>query len=215
MSVAEAVDVKTGPQPANILALQRRAFLRAGPPDLAQRKEDIKKLRDAIKQEAGQIASVISEDFGNRSRHETLLADVWPVLSSARETLKHLAGWMKPKRVGVGLELMPGRARILYQPVGVVGIISPWNYPFQLALMPLIAALAAGNRVMLKPSELTPRTSDFLLISWEGCFLKRRSPRFSAGLRSALPSPRCPSTICSTPARRKWAAVSCAPPPKT
>ncbi len=162
MSVAEAVDVKTGPQPANILALQRRAFLRAGPPDLAQRKEDIKKLRDAIKQEAGQIASVISEDFGNRSRHETLLADVWPVLSSARETLKHLAGWMKPKRVGVGLELMPGRARILYQPVGVVGIISPWNYPFQLALMPLIAALAAGNRIMLKPSELTPRTSDFL-----------------------------------------------------
>ena len=83
-------------------------------------------------------------------------------LTSARETLKHLASWMKPKSVGVGLELLPGGARILYQPVGVVGIISPWNYPFQLALMPLIAALAAGNRVMLKPSELTPRTSDFL-----------------------------------------------------
>ncbi len=69
---------------------------------------------------------------------------------------------MRPKSVGVGLELLPGRARILYQPVGVVGIISPWNYPFQLAIMPLIAALAAGNRVMLKPSELTPRTSEFL-----------------------------------------------------
>ena len=83
-------------------------------------------------------------------------------MTSARETLKHLARWMKPKSVGVGLELLPGRARILYQPVGVVGIISPWNYPIQLALMPLIAALAAGNRVMLKPSELTPRTSEFL-----------------------------------------------------
>ena len=69
---------------------------------------------------------------------------------------------MKPKRVSVGLELTPGRARILYQPVGVAGIISPWNYPFQLAIVPLIAALAAGNRVMLKPSELTPRTSEFL-----------------------------------------------------
>lgn len=69
---------------------------------------------------------------------------------------------MKPKSVGVGFELLPGRARILYQPVGVVGIISPWNYPIQLAVTPLIAALAAGNRVMLKPSELTPRTSEFL-----------------------------------------------------
>ena len=103
-----------------------------------------------------------SADFGNRSRYETLLADIWPVVTSARETLKHLARWMKPKSVGVGLELMPGKARILYQPVGVVGIISPWNYPIQLAVTPLIAALAAGNRVMLKPSELTPRTSEFL-----------------------------------------------------
>jgi coniferyl-aldehyde dehydrogenase len=69
---------------------------------------------------------------------------------------------MQPKRVSVGLELMPAGARIIYQPVGVVGIIAPWNYPFQLSIMPLIAALAAGNRAMLKPSELTPRTADFL-----------------------------------------------------
>ncbi len=162
VSVIEAVDVKTRLQPADILSRQRKAFLRAGPPDLAERKDDIKRLRAAVKKEAEEIASVISEDFGNRSRYETVLADIWPVLSSARETLKNLGGWMKPKRVGAGLELLPGQARILYQPVGVVGIISPWNYPFQLALMPLIAALAAGNRVMLKPSELTPRTSDFL-----------------------------------------------------
>ena len=91
-----------------------------------------------------------------------MLADVWPVLASARHALLHLRTWMKPKNVAVGLELLPGRARILYQPLGVVGIISPWNYPFQLAVIPLIAALAAGNRVMLKPSELTPRTSEFL-----------------------------------------------------
>ncbi len=162
MSVVEAVDIKTGLQPADILAIQREAFLRAGSPELAERKDDIKRLRAAIKQEAEHIASVISEDFGNRSRHETMLADIWPVISSARETRKNLAHWMKARRVRVGLELLPGQARILYQPVGVVGIISPWNYPFQLAVMPLIAALAAGNRVMLKPSELTPRTSEFL-----------------------------------------------------
>jgi coniferyl-aldehyde dehydrogenase len=162
MSVAEAVDIRTGPAPADILALQREAFLRAGAPSLHERKEDIKRLRDAVRAEADRIADVISADFGNRSRHESVLADVWPVVASARETLKSLANWMKPKSVGVGLELLPGRARILYQPVGVVGVISPWNYPFQLAIMPIIAALAAGNRIMLKPSELTPRTSEFL-----------------------------------------------------
>ncbi len=162
MSVAEAVDIRTGPNPAGILSLQREAFLRAGAPTLDERRDDIRRLREATKAEAEQIAAAISADFGNRSRHESLLADIWPVVASARDTLKNLARWMKPKRVGVGLELMPGRARILYQPLGVVGIISPWNYPFQLAIMPLIAALAAGNRVMLKPSELTPRTSEFL-----------------------------------------------------
>ena len=83
MSVIEAVDIKIGPQPADTLAHQREAFLRAGPPDLAERKDDIERLRAAVKKEVEEIASVISADFGNRSRHETLLADVWPVLTSA------------------------------------------------------------------------------------------------------------------------------------
>jgi coniferyl-aldehyde dehydrogenase len=162
MSLIETADIETGPRLGDLLALQRDAFSRAGAPSLAERRDDLKRLRDAVKRDAERIASVISADFGNRSRHETMLADVWPVVASARETLKSLAGWMKPRRVGVGLELLPGAARILYQPLGVVGIISPWNYPFQLAILPLIAALAAGNRIMLKPSELTPRTSEFL-----------------------------------------------------
>src|SRR5208282_6289999 len=92
------------------------------------------------------------------------------VQASIRHATRHLAHWMQPKRVSVGLELMPAGARILYQPVGVVGIISPWNYAFQLAIIPLVAALAAGNRVMLKPSELTPRTSDFLAEFLAGLF---------------------------------------------
>ncbi len=162
MSLIETADIETGPRLGDLLALQREAFLRAGAPSLAERRDDIKRLRDAVKRDAERIASVISADFGNRSRYETMLADVWPVVASARETLKSLPRWMKPRRVGVGLELLPGAARILYQPLGVVGIISPWNYPFQLAILPLIAALAAGNRIMLKPSELTPRTSEFL-----------------------------------------------------
>ena len=162
MTTSEAVRVQADLQPAELLSLQRQAFLRAGAPTFGQRKADIKKLMEAVKKEAGAIAAAISADFGSRSRHETLLADVWPVLASARYTLRHLSLWMKPKRVPVGLELLPASARILYQPLGVVGIISPWNYPFNLAIVPLIAALAAGNRVMLKPSELTPRTSEFM-----------------------------------------------------
>ncbi len=150
------------PDPAAMLAAQREAFLQAGAPPLEARLADLDKLRAAVKAEADRIAAVICEDFGNRSRHESLLADVWPVLAAIRHTRAHLASWMKPRRVAVPMELRPGRARIQYQPVGVVGVISPWNYPFQLAVMPLMAALAAGNRVMLKPSELTPRTSEYL-----------------------------------------------------
>jgi coniferyl-aldehyde dehydrogenase len=141
---------------------QRAAFSRTGPPSLAERRADLKKLGDAINKNADRLAAAISADFGNRSRHETELAELMPVQTAIRHTLRHLAGWMRPKRAPVTLELLPAKARILYQPVGVVGIISPWNYPFNLAIVPLVAALAAGNRVMLKPSEVTPRTSDFL-----------------------------------------------------
>ena len=150
MTTIEAVRLQADTGAAGTLAMQREAFLRAGPPTLRQRKADIKKLMEAVKTEANTIAAAISADFGNRSRHETLLADIWPVLASARFTLRHLSFWMKPKRVPVGLELLPASGRIVYQPLGVVGIISPWNYPFNLAMVPLIAALAAGNRVMLE-----------------------------------------------------------------
>jgi coniferyl-aldehyde dehydrogenase len=162
MTTIEAIRVQASSEPAELLSLQRQAFVRAGPPQYRQRKADIKTLMEAVKKEAGAIAAAISADFGNRSRHETLLADIWPVLASARYTLRNLSFWMKPKRLPVGLELLPASARIMSQPLGVVGIISPWNYPFNLAIVPLIAALAAGNRVMLKPSELTPRTSEFM-----------------------------------------------------
>jgi coniferyl-aldehyde dehydrogenase len=158
------------PQMRAIFDAQRTAFLRAGAPSLQERRADLTKLGDAIKQNKDRLAEAISADFGNRSRHETALGEIMPVQSAIRHAHRHLAGWMRPKRVLVGLELMPAGARVLYQPVGVVGIISPWNYPFNLSIVPLIAALAAGNRVMLKPSELTPRTSDFLAELLVGVF---------------------------------------------
>jgi coniferyl-aldehyde dehydrogenase len=153
-------------QPADalpaILQRQREAFLRDGPPSLKRRRTDLIKLRQAIKDSSDRIAEVISADFGNRSRHESLLGEVFATRSAIRYSLRHLARWMRPQRVPVSLELQRGRARILFQPLGVVGVISPWNYPFQLAIIPLATALAAGNRVILKPSELAPRTAEFI-----------------------------------------------------
>jgi coniferyl-aldehyde dehydrogenase len=153
-----------------IFDAQRAAFLRAGPPSLKERRAALKSLGEAIGRSTDRLAAAISADFGNRSRYETELGEVVPAQSAIRHSLRQLRRWMRPKRVSVGLELMPASARILYQPLGVVGIISPWNYPFNLAIVPLVAALAAGNRVMLKPSELTPRTSSFLAEFLAGLF---------------------------------------------
>ena len=158
------------PEMRAIFDTQRAAFLRAGAPSLRERRADLTKLNDAIGRNSGRIADAISADFGNRSRYETELVELYPAQSAIRHTLRHLARWMRPRRIAVGLDLMPAGARILYQPVGVVGIISPWNYPFNLSIVPMIAALAAGNRVMLKPSELTPRTADFLVEFLGGLF---------------------------------------------
>jgi coniferyl-aldehyde dehydrogenase len=149
---------------------QRAAFLRDGAPAQRERLADLKKLSDAIGGNVDRLAAAISADFGNRSRHETELGEVFPIQTAIRHARRHLSAWMAPKPVSVPLELMPAGARILYQPVGVVGIISPWNYPLNLAIVPMVAALAAGNRVMLKPSELTPRTADLMAELLAGIF---------------------------------------------
>ena len=96
---------------AEVLKRQRRAFAAEGAPSLEQRRADITRLRDAVKLQARAIADAIAEDFGGRARHETLLAEVWPVHAAARHALRHLPRWMKPKRVPVGLEFRPSRAR--------------------------------------------------------------------------------------------------------
>ena len=108
------------------------------------------------------MADAISADFGHRSRDESRIADGMTVLNDIDHLLKHLKKWMRPQRVGVGWRFLPARAQIRPLPLGVVGVISPWNYPVNLALIPLATAIAAGNHVSLKPSEHTPRTSEFL-----------------------------------------------------
>lgn len=131
-------------------------------PDYAQRRDDLQRLRDALKRRLPEMADTVAADFGHRSRHESLIADGMTVLNEIDHLASHLRRWMKPRRVGVGWRFWPARAEVRQAPVGVVGVISPWNYPVNLALIPLATAIAAGNHVYLKPSEHTPRTTEFL-----------------------------------------------------
>ena len=143
--------------------LQRlRAAWQAGKPGDAQRRADLERLREALKRRLEEMADAIAADFGHRSKDESRIADGMTVLNDIDHLLKHLRGWMRPRRVGVGWRFWPARAEIRPQPLGVVGVIAPWNYPVNLALIPLATAIAAGNHVFLKPSEHTPRSSEFL-----------------------------------------------------
>lgn len=141
---------------------QRLAFALDVNPGRAVRIDRLERLLALTVQHETEIAEAISRDFGHRSRHETVMAEIFTVVAAIRHARRHLRRWMKPRRVSTPLYLLPGYSRILPQPLGVVGIISPWNYPFQLAIGPAVGAIAAGNRVMLKPSEFTPRLSALL-----------------------------------------------------
>jgi coniferyl-aldehyde dehydrogenase len=132
------------------------------PPTLAERLELLRVLRRAVHSHRDAIVVALQQDFGRRSRHESLLTEVFPTLEGIDHAIEHLAEWMQSESRPVGKYFVPARAEVRYQPKGVVGIISPWNFPVYLALGPLLGALAAGNRVMLKPSELTPATSELL-----------------------------------------------------
>jgi coniferyl-aldehyde dehydrogenase len=145
-----------------LLDRQRAAFAAADFPTASDRREDLRRLEALIRRHQDALLDAISADFGNRSRHETVLSEILPVLAAAAHARRHVARWMRPRRRAVGLNFQPASNRVEYQPLGVVGVVSPWNYPVFLTLGPLVDILAAGNRAMIKPSELTPATSALL-----------------------------------------------------
>ena len=151
-----------GPTLDAILARLRNAYRQDPSPSRAQRLDWLGRLADLTERHGEELVAAISSDFSHRSPNETRLADLMTIVASIRHAQRHLGKWMKPQRVSTALQYLPAKNRLLSQPLGVVGIISPWNYPHQLAFGPAIAALAAGNRVMLKPSELTPAYSALL-----------------------------------------------------
>lgn len=145
-----------------IFELQHRASRRGPPADARLRRDRLERLRALLAANAAEFARVISDDFGVRSRTETELLEIVPTMSAIRHARKNVARWMKPERRWVDPLFQPAGASVRHEPLGVIGIISPWNYPLQLAFSPLVDAIAAGNRAMVKPSELTPSFSELL-----------------------------------------------------
>jgi len=137
---------------------QRSAYAANPMPPAAQRQQWLKALAGLLSSERQALIAAISADFSRRSADETLLAELMPSLHGIHYASRHLKGWMKASRRKVGMAFQPASAKVVYQPLGVVGVIVPWNYPLYLAVGPLVGALAAGNRVMLKLSESTPAT---------------------------------------------------------
>jgi coniferyl-aldehyde dehydrogenase len=137
---------------------QRAAYAANPMPPAAQRQQWLKALRDVLSSERQALIEAISTDFSHRSADETLLAELMPSLHGIHYASRRLKGWMKPSRRHVGMAFQPAAAKVVYQPLGIIGVIVPWNYPLYLAIGPLVGALAAGNRVMLKLSESTPAT---------------------------------------------------------
>lgn len=150
--------------------LMKQAHKSEPNPSFDVRVDRLRRLEDALLAYEDQFVSAISDDFSNRPAHETRAFDVLTTLAEIRVARKNLRKWMKTKRIKTPLYLLPARARLMPQPLGVVGIISPWNFPLNLSLVPAVGAIAAGCRVMIKPSELSPKTSRLLAEMIESVF---------------------------------------------
>jgi aldehyde dehydrogenase (NAD+) len=154
--------------PQQFTALQERAAIFRHDP-VTLRKARLQKLVQWLEKHEEDVVFALQRDF-NKPRFETLISEVMPALTEARYAVRNLKRWMKSSCVRTPMSLMGHRSYVRHENKGVVLVISPWNYPFQLAVVPLISAIAAGNTVVIKPSELTPHTSDLIKKMAEQCF---------------------------------------------
>jgi len=145
-----------------IFNAQKEAFENAPHPSLQTRLAQLNDLKSVIQTHQSKLIDAIQADFGARAPTETKLAELFPLTHQIEYIQKNLSAWMQSSQRALPIQLRPARAMVVYQPLGVVGVLSPWNYPILLSLSPLATAIAAGNRVMLKPSEWTPETSGMI-----------------------------------------------------
>jgi coniferyl-aldehyde dehydrogenase len=147
---------------ARTLFDQQRAAFRRAALSYKDRMDALRAIERALIDHKDEIVRAISGDFNSRAAEETLALELVPLLGEIRDARKHLKEWMAPREVEVGWQFQPASARIEMQPKGVVGILGAWNYPLFLTVGPAVGAIAAGNRVMMKPSELAPRSAELL-----------------------------------------------------
>ncbi|EKF73190.1 aldehyde dehydrogenase [Alcanivorax hongdengensis A-11-3] len=145
-----------------IFDVQKAAFRQQPYPSAEQRTELLGRIKPMLINNKDAIVDAINRDFSNRAADETRLAELVITLEGLKYSMKKLRKWMKPQKRKVGALQWPGKTWVEYQPLGVVGIMVPWNYPIQLAVVPMLTALAAGNRVMIKMSEATSETGALL-----------------------------------------------------
>ena len=160
-----------------VLDQQKQLHIKEGPPSLQLRKDRLERCVLMIKKYQDKIISSLQDDFGNRDPIMSVATEIMSAIGPLEHAKKNLSKWMKPEKrkaeiapLGPILSLLGARARIEYQPLGTVGCISPWNFPVNLVLAPMGGILAAGNRVMVKPSELTPSTSEVIKQMFEEFF---------------------------------------------
>ncbi|MDZ7827569.1 MAG: coniferyl aldehyde dehydrogenase [Gammaproteobacteria bacterium] len=155
-----------------VLGRQRAAFLEESPVDVRTRIDRIDRAIGILVDHADRFAEAMREDFGHRSVHQSMFTDIAGSLGPLKHARKHVAKWMKPekRKADMPFRLLGAKARIEHQPLGVVGVISPWNFPVQLTFGPLAGIFAAGNRVMIKPSEYTPATSELMRETFASVF---------------------------------------------
>jgi len=141
---------------------QRRARDAGPPPERKARESALDALEQLLRDNTAALCDAVDRDFQGRAPQETRLLEIFPALESIRHARRHLADWMKPQRRATNFWFLPGRSRVVFQPLGVAGIVVPWNYPIYLAVGPLVGAVAAGNRALVKMSEAAPATGDLL-----------------------------------------------------
>ena len=145
-----------------VLQMQKAAFTLARPEPLSVRRDRVQRAIKLLKDNADELCKAMSADFGNRSPHQSMITDIAGTVGFGKYCLKNMEKWSRPdkRHVQFPLGLLGAKAEVRYEPKGVIGILSPWNFPVNLSFGPLMQVLAAGNRAMIKPSEFTERTSE-------------------------------------------------------
>ena len=147
---------------SNLLIHQKTAFSKEPMPTAKARIAKLNTLKKLVINHSDEIVAAISDDFSNRAESETMLAEIFPLLDAIEYSKSRIKKWMKTERRKTPLTLAPASVHVMYQPLGVVGIVVPWNFPLFLGLSPLVSALAAGNRSMIKMSEFAPKTANLV-----------------------------------------------------